>query len=128
MMKRSIVLVVGLSFVVSACATKQYGRVQGISEAERQMYSCRDIILEMEKVKAFENQIEDTGATDWRTVAGFLGDFGIGNGMAKDEARASARLRRTDLEGLWIRKACTGNLELPIVANSDDENESGSNR
>jgi len=28
-------------------------------------------------------QIDDAGKTDYRTVAGFHGDFGIGNGMAK---------------------------------------------
>ncbi|MGK3295947.1 hypothetical protein ACSLNR_29120, partial [Escherichia coli] len=39
-----------------------------------------------------------------RTVLGFLGDFGIGNGMAKGEARKKAANRLNQLEALKAAK------------------------
>ena len=117
---RGLVGICVLVFVLQGCATKQYGRVQELTPTETKFYSCRDVMIEMEKVKAFENQIEDTGGTDWKTVAGFLGDFGIGNGMAKDDAKASARARRSDLEALWVNKSCQGSLSFDPVIQSEE--------
>ena len=42
---------------------------------------------EIAKTRSVQQEIEATGEFDGRTVLGFLGDFGIGNGMAKGEAR-----------------------------------------
>ena len=94
------------SVALSACATKQYGRVQPVTSAEEELYTCREISLELEKIRAFELQIDETGDFDFKTVAGFLGDFGLGNSMAKSDAKASARERRTGLEDLHRQKEC----------------------
>ena len=45
---------------------------------------------EIAKTRSVQQEIEATGEFDGRTVLGFLGDFGIGNGMAKGEARKSS--------------------------------------
>ena len=55
---------------------------------------CRDIKKEIAITRSIEQEIEKTGEFDGKTVLGFLGDFGIGNGIAKGDARekVSARL------------------------------------
>lgn len=98
----SAVVIVGLT----GCATKQYGRVQGLSDVEKANYTCREITLELEKVRQFERQIDETGKFDGKTALGFLGDFGIGNAMAKSDARKSASVRRLDLESLQANRNC----------------------
>jgi len=47
-----------------------------------------------------QNEINATGQFDGRTVLGFLGDFGIGNGMAKSEAQKKSTARLNQLESL----------------------------
>ena len=81
-----------------------------VSAVERQQYTCREVAIELEKVKQFERQIEETGDFDAKTVFGFLGDLGIGNGMAKTDAKKSLRLRRTGLEDLSIGKGCDSTI------------------
>lgn len=55
---------------------------------------CRDIKTEIAKTRSIQQDIEKTGEFDGKTILGFLGDFGIGNGIAKGDARekVSARL------------------------------------
>lgn len=55
---------------------------------------CHDIKKEIAITRSIEQEIEKTGEFDGKTVLGFLGDFGIGNGIAKGDARekVSARL------------------------------------
>jgi hypothetical protein len=104
---KKLLLVCAATLVLSACATKQYGRVQELSSTEKELYTCREIQLEYDKLAQFESQIDETGGFNGKTVLGFLGDFGIGNGMAKKDARVSARERREDLDNLSARKQCT---------------------
>ena len=43
---------------------------------------------------------------DWRSVAGFLGDLGIGNGMAKSEAHKAVNARRAALQEVQAKRDC----------------------
>ncbi|HFK3583016.1 TPA: hypothetical protein ACGZOX_005363 [Klebsiella pneumoniae] len=61
---------------------------------------CAAIKQEIAKTHSIQNEIETTGQFDGRTVLGALGDFGIGNGMAKSEARKKAQARLQQLESL----------------------------
>lgn len=60
-------------------------------------------------------QIDETGKMDYRTVAGFLGDLGIGNGMAKEEARKALNTRRLALTVVQQQKGCV-NDAVPLAA------------
>ncbi len=113
-------LVLATALMMSACATKQYGRVQGLSDVEKKHYSCREIAIELEKVRQFELQIEETGKFDGRTALGFLGDFGIGNSMAKSDATRSAKIRRYDLESLQANNNCTAGILPASEVNKSD--------
>lgn len=61
---------------------------------------CKALQVEIAKTQSVQQEIEQTGEFDGRTVLGFLGDFGIGNGMAKGEARKKAGNRLNQLEAL----------------------------
>ncbi|EAX8842137.1 hypothetical protein BU347_23230, partial [Salmonella enterica] len=65
---------------------------------------CKAVALEIAKTRSVQQEIEATGEFDGRTVLGFLGDFGIGNGMAKGEARKKAANRLNQLEALKAAK------------------------
>ena len=62
--------------------------------------TCNDLKVEIAKTRGIQTEIENTGEFDGKTVLGFLGDFGIGNGMAKIDARKKVASRLNQLEGL----------------------------
>ena len=67
---------------------------------------CTAIKQELAKCHSTSDEIEKTGDFDGRTVLGFLGDFGIGNAMAKDTARQKNRGRINQLESIKVAKNC----------------------
>ena len=72
--------------------------------------SCKDLALELVKCDQVEKQINETGSMDIRSVMGFLGDFGIGNGMAKSDARKALFIRRADLHDAQVQKGCMNDV------------------
>ena len=97
---------IGLGLMVSGCATKQYGRMQPLSSAEMTNYNCREIVLEQSKVDAFDEQIRDQAGFNGASALGVLGDFGIGNAMAKGGAEKSSIERRRQLQVLSSQRGC----------------------
>ncbi len=91
---------------LAACATKHYGREMPLSPTEKAEYSCRDINLEIAKVREFQQQVRHESHVNGKSALGFLGDFGIGNAMEKSDAEKSSDQRMDDLEELRIEKHC----------------------
>lgn len=98
-MKKLMMVIAGM-FVISGCATKQYPQAPSVTSEESAALDCAAIKQEIAKTHSIQNEIETTGQFDGRTVLGALGDFGIGNGMAKSEARKKAQARLQQLESL----------------------------
>jgi len=96
-----------LALLLSACATKRYGRMQPLTEAEQQAYDCEDINLEIAKIEGFRLQIAGGAKINFASVAGFLGDYGIGNAMEKNAAEKSATERMVELQALSAEKGCS---------------------
>lgn len=94
------------ALLLSACATKQYPQAPSVSAEEASAFDCKAIKQEIAKAHSTQDEIESTGEFDGRTVLGVIGDFGIGNGMAKGEARKKAKSRLVQLESLKAVK-CT---------------------
>ncbi|HFP9265114.1 MULTISPECIES: hypothetical protein [Klebsiella] len=92
---------------LSGCATKQYPQAPAVTGEESAALDCKAIKQEIAKTHSVQQEIESTGEFDGRTVLGVLGDFGIGNGMAKGEARKKAQARLNQLEALKSIK-CEG--------------------
>jgi len=97
-MKKMILAVSVL--VLAGCATKQYPQASTVTSEEIFAMDCNAVKLEIAKTHSIQKEIESTGQFDGRTVLGALGDFGIGNGMAKSDARKKAQARLDQLEGI----------------------------
>ncbi|WP_426050355.1 hypothetical protein [Brevundimonas sp. SL161] len=104
----SIMLVVALTS--TACATKRYPIATTFSAAEASAMDCGDLNLELIRAEQVQAQIADTANLDWRSAAGFLGDFGIGNAMARSDADKAITQRITAIRTSQVDKACIGTL------------------
>lgn len=104
-MFRSVVFVISVTMLVG-CATKQYPIATEVSPAEAQAMSCQDIELELIRADQTRSQIADNAQIDGRSVLGFLGDFGIGNAIAKSEADEAIETRVRGLRAAQASKGC----------------------
>lgn len=102
-MEKVMVLALGV-VALAGCATKQYPQAPAVTGEEAAAFDCKAVKQEIAKTRSIQNEIESTGEFDGRTVLGALGDFGIGNGMAKGEARKKAQSRLTQLQTLEVVK------------------------
>ena len=98
-------LVVAAS-TLSACATKQYPIATELSSTETHLMGCRELVLEDARTEEIQLKINETATTNWRSVAGFLGDYGIGNAMAKSDAEKALSQRRISIKSAMARKNC----------------------
>lgn len=106
-MKRFLILTVGLTVFAAGCATKRYPVATELSSTEQTALTCRELVIELAKTDHLEVKIADTAETDWRSVAGFLGDYGIGNAMAKNEASNALSERRKSIRSSLNRRGCS---------------------
>jgi hypothetical protein len=106
MIKVAVLAVAAVAVTMSGCATKRYGRMTSMSSAETQYYTCEQLAIEVSKVEQFELEVERGSKIDWKSVAGFLGDYGIGNAMEKNEAVKSAKERKAQLRQQQTAKQC----------------------
>lgn len=95
------------ALVLTGCATKNYGRQGELTDFERTNLTCREIEIEEAKAHGFLDDVEKESQFDGRSVLSFLGDFGIGNIMEKDNAVKSANVRLKDLQQARTEKNCT---------------------
>lgn len=87
-------------FTLAGCATKQHPQAANLTGAESSAMDCKALQVEIAKTQSVQQEIEQTGEFDVRTVLGFLGDLGIGNGIAKGEARKKADNRLNQLKAV----------------------------
>lgn len=106
-MKKYIVgaMLVGI-LALGACATKRYPIATPLSSAEISQMNCRELNLEIIRAEQVQLQISNTAQMDWRSVAGFLGDYGIGNAMAKNDAEKAVRARIASIREAQAKSNC----------------------
>ncbi len=91
---------------LQGCATKHYGRQGNLSAYEVDTMTCREINLEMAKVRGFIDHVNKESEFSGKDVLAILGDFGIGNSMEKSAAIESANDRLDALRSLKTKKQC----------------------
>lgn len=101
-----VVLALAATVVLSGCATKRYGRMQPLTSYETLNYNCEQIDLELSKVAAFDQQVAEQAKFSGMSVASFLGDFGIGNTIERNQAKATSAQRRAQLQEARVTKGC----------------------
>jgi hypothetical protein len=106
--KLKVLTVVSLAILATGCATKRYPIATPLSTAEISAMNCRELQLEIIRSEQVQMQISNTAQMDWRSVAGFLGDYGIGNAMAKSEAEKAIRVRVASIRAAQTSKNCDG--------------------
>jgi hypothetical protein len=108
---RTLLLCAVAALALSACATKRYPIATPLSSSEASLMTCRELAIEEERIETTRTQIADTAQTDWRSVAGFLGDYGIGNAMARSEADAALQRRSATVRDAQTARRCSGPTE-----------------
>lgn len=108
-MKHSVILAAAILALVSiqGCATKTYGRQGSLTSYEKDTMSCREIDLEMAKVRGFVDHVNKESEFSGRDVLAILGDFGIGNNLEKVAALESANKRLEQLRDQRDAKKCS---------------------
>lgn len=86
--------------LLSACATKQYPQASAVTDEEAVTLNCQALEQEIVKTRHIQQAITETGSFDYRTILGFMGDLGIGNGIARHNASEKAKLRLAELQAL----------------------------
>ena len=95
-----------LTLAAGGCATKQYPVTAFLSQTDAQAMTCQQLAAELARTEQAQAQIRDTSRTDWRSVAGFALDFGIGNQMARSEADRAVTQRITAIRVAQAEKPC----------------------
>jgi len=67
---------------------------------------CRELVIEQAKTNEIQRKIYETADVNWRSVAGFLGDYGIGNTMARSEAEQALAARQRSVQAALADKDC----------------------
>lgn len=93
-----------LVFVIAGCATKQYPDAPLLTADEASTLDCKSIVKEIAKVKDTQKEIERADQFDAMSLVGVAVDMGIGNKMAKNNAKDNARQRLDQLEALKIQR------------------------
>lgn len=97
-----IASVVGLS----ACATKNYPMAMPISEAKAMSMQCTQLSLELADIDALELKIQKEAGFDIRSAGAIWMDLGIGNSIAKGNAKKALAERKVVLSQAYASKEC----------------------
>lgn len=99
--------------LLSACATKQYPQASAVTDEEAVTLNCQALEQEIVKTRHIQQEIAQTSSFDFRTVLGFMGDLGIGNGLARHNASEKAKSRLSELQALRDVKCRTATDSKP---------------
>jgi len=103
-MGKPSVLTVLLALALTGCATKHYPQAAAVKPEETATLNCSALDQELVKAHSVQSDIEQTGQFDALTILGFVGDFGLGNGIAKYNASQKAERRLNQLQSLKAAK------------------------
>jgi len=99
-----VVCLVATALLLSGCALKQYPSSPPVSQVQATTLDCSGVGAEIANQNRVQAQIDKTGEFDGLTVLGVIGDFGIGNGVAKGLAQKHADERMSQLKTLQQSK------------------------
>lgn len=103
-MKTAIILTLALA--LTGCATKQFATVGDVTGYEHTEMTCHDIDLEMARTQGVIDKIDQQAQFSGLDVLAFLGDWGIGNAIAKSSALDGANARMGELQTLRAARGC----------------------
>ncbi|WP_428946199.1 hypothetical protein ACQK5W_09720 [Pantoea sp. FN060301] len=105
-----IICLLGSCLLLSGCVLKHYPASPPIDDLQASQLDCGGVQQEIARQRDVDAQIDKTGEFDGLTVLAFMGDFGIGNGVAKGLARKHATARSAQLSSLAQQKCASGSV------------------
>jgi len=105
-----------LALALTGCATKRYPQAAAVTPQETATLDCSSLDQELVKAHGVQTDIDATGQFDALTVLGFVGDFGLGNGIAKYRASQKAERRLNQLESLKAAKCSQRRSSLAALS------------
>ncbi|WP_034915011.1 hypothetical protein [Erwinia sp. 9145] len=106
-MNRACLLITAV-IVLSGCALKRYPDSPPVTDVQATIWDCDNVTERIAAQQRVQSKIDKTGEFDSLTVLGFLGDFGIGNGVVKNRAQKAADRRMARLKTLQTVKCPPG--------------------
>lgn len=100
------ILILIAALALTGCATKQFATVGNVTGYERTVMTCHDIDLEIARTQGVLDKIDEQSKFSGLDVLAFLGDWGIGNAMAKSSATDAANKRMGELHDMRTARNC----------------------
>lgn len=100
----SAALVSGLA--LTACATQSYTNVSSFSTLEAANYDCSALTREYVQTRLVQKEINGSSAVSLKTLRSLPVDYGIGNILARSDAKASAGERLDQIRLTMAAKGC----------------------
>lgn len=101
---RKIIAIAALASLTSACATKNFGTMEPITNIAA--YNCPALTAELERVDHFLATVEERSRFNAASALGAAVDFGIGNKRAKAAAIRTANARKVEIVSAMDRAGC----------------------
>lgn len=94
------------ALMLSACATRTYTTVSGLSELEARNYDCSQLTREYVEARLVQSELSSAKVVSVRSVLSGPTDLGIGNLMARADARDAASDRLEQVRLTLAAKGC----------------------
>lgn len=91
---------------LTACATQSYTNVSSFSALEAANYDCSALTREYVQTRLVQKEINGSSAISLKTLRSLPVDYGIGNILARSDAKASAGERLGQIRLTMAAKGC----------------------
>lgn len=108
----SALLAAGLA--LTACATQSYTTVSSFSELEARNYDCGQLTREYVETRLVQKEINKSGGLNLNTLRALPVDYGIGNLLARSDAKEAAVERLEQIRLTLAAKGCK-----PVIDEAD---------
>ncbi|MFN7054224.1 hypothetical protein [Hyphomonas sp.] len=112
---RNIIVFGAAALALGACATSSYTTLPGFSELEARNYDCSQLTREYISVRMVQRQVSEASVISVRRIVSGPSDLGLGNLMARADAKDAAGDRLEQIRLTMAAKGC------PAVIEAEDE-------
>jgi len=104
---------VASGLALTACATQSYTTVASFSELEARNYDCGQLTREFVETRLIQKEISKTGGINLNTLRALPVDYGLGNLLARSDAREAAGERLEQIRLTLAAKGCKPVIDEP---------------
>lgn len=116
---RAIPLLLVSALMLAGCATRSYTTVSSLSELEATHYDCSQLTREYVETRLVQKQLNSAGVVSVRSVLSGPSDLGLGNLMARADAKEAAVERLEQVRLTMAAKGCPAVADIPDEAEGE---------